>query len=337
MKTLVHVPSVLLSLLLVAAVPAVTQVKLAQTGMKFLNVEPDPRAAALGGAYTAIEGSASSAFFNPAGTARIQTFGQIFLGYAEWIADIKHVFAAVSLSPAQGDYGVFTLSLQSVDYGEIEQTVFYRNDRGYLDLAPFNPTGLAIGLGYARGLSEKFSVGGDVRLVSQNLGSGLTYLNSATREVDRSYYQTSLLAFDFGVLYKTGFKSLTFGMCIRNFSREVTYAEEGFQLPLTFRIGLSMDVLDLVSVDKGTHALLVSADAEHPRDFSEQIKMGAEYVYLKTVALRVGYVAPADEHGFTFGIGLRQELERVGFGVDYAYTPFGVFGGVHRVGVSISM
>ncbi len=337
MKTHARILLMLLAFLLLAAAPADSQKKLAQTGMKFLNVEPDPRAAALGGAFTAIEGSAASAFFNPAGTARINTFSQVFLGYTEWIADIKHIFAAVSLSPVHGDYGVFTLTLQSVDYGDVEQTVFYGNGRGYLDLGTFNPTGVALGLGYARALSEKFSVGGDARYIAQDLGTGLVYLSSPTLQVERSYYKTSLMAFDFGVLYKTGYKSLNVGMCIRNFSREVTYVEEGFQLPLTFRIGLSMDVVDLTSLDNAKHSLLVSVDAEHPRDFAEQVKIGAEYVYMRTVALRLGYVSPADEHGFTFGMGLRQDADNIGFGVDYAYTPFGVFGGVHRVGLSIAM
>jgi hypothetical protein len=314
--------------------PLGAQQKLAQTGMKFLNVEPDPRAVALGGAFTALEGSSTSAFFNPAGTARIAGFGNIFLGYTSWIADIRHLFASASFSPRDGEYGVVTLSLQSVDYGELEQTVFYNNYQGYLDLAKFRPTGLVLGLGYARALSEKFSVGGTVKYISQNLGTSLTYLGST---VERSYYKTSLPAFDFGVLYKTGFKSLNIGMCVRNFSREVSFVDEGFQLPLTFRIGFSMDALDLASVDRTVHSMLLAVDFEHPRDFAEQVKFGGEYLFMRTVALRAGYVFPADEHGFSFGVGLRQTVENLGMGVDYAYTPFGVFGGVHRVSLSFTM
>ncbi len=309
--------------------------KLAQTGMKFLNVEPDPRAAALGGAFTAVEGSSTSAFFNPAGTARMPSLVNVFVGYTQWIADINHVFASLSLSPFQGDYGVLTLSAQGVDYGELDQTVFYNNYRGYLDLATFRPSGLVLGLTYARALSEKFSIGGNVKYVSQNLGSSITYLN--TPSVVRSSYDASLYAFDFGVLYKTGFKSLTMGMCLRNFSKEARFVDEGFQLPLTFRIGFSMDAFDLVDLDKENNALLVVMDFEHPRDFQEQVKIGGEYLFMKSVALRAGYVFPADEHGFSWGMGLRQSTERFGLGVDYAYTPFGVFGGVHRFSVLFSL
>jgi hypothetical protein len=314
------------------------QQKLAQTGMKFLNVEPDPRAAAMGGAFTAVEGSSTSAFFNPAGTARIPTFADVFVGYTTWIADIKHVFGSVSFSPAGGEYGVLTLSAQSVEYGELEQTVFYNNYRGYLDLGTFSPSGLVLGLGYARALSEKFSVGGTVKYVSQSLGSSLTYLNSATNSYERSYYDANLYAFDFGVLYKTGFRSLTLGMCLRNFSKEARFVDEGFQLPLTFRIGFSMDAFDLMAVDNSVQSLLVAVDFEHPRDFQEQVKIGGEYLFMRSIAIRAGYVFPADEHGFSFGVGLRQSVEGdFGLGVDYSYTPFGVFGGVHRVSLSIRL
>lgn len=337
MKTSVSFLLVLLVAWLACPASLDAQQKLAQTGMKFLNVEPDPRAAAMGGAFTGLEGSSTSAFFNPAGTARISGFGDFFVGYTTWIADIKHVFGSASFSPLNGEYGVLTLSVQSVDYGGLEQTIFYNNYRGYLDLGTFHPSGLVLGLGYARALSEKFSVGGTVKYVSQSLGSSVTYLNRPTT-VEKSYYDASLYAFDFGVLYKTGFRSLALGMCIRNFSKEARFVDEGFQLPLTFRIGISMDALDMTDVDRSVHSLLVAMDFEHPRDFQEQIKVGGEYMFMRTVAVRAGYVFPADEHGFSFGVGLRQTVEGdFGMGVDYAYTPFGVFGGVHRVSVSFKL
>jgi hypothetical protein len=320
---------------LVCSGPAISQQKLAQTGMKFLSVESDPRAVALGGAFTALEGMSSAVFFNPAGTARIQGTSEVFVGYTQWIADIKHYFGSVSISPSKGDYGVVTLFVQAVDYGEFEQTIRYNNAGGYLDLEPFNPKGLAFGAGYARALSEKFSIGGNIKWVSQNMGEAVIGINTSggSDELTTVGNKANSLAFDFGILYKTGFKSLNFAMCVRNFGNEARYVNEGFQLPLTFRIGFSMDVLDLMQVNKDMHALLVVVDAEHPRDFQEQLKLGMEYLFMKRLALRVGYVFPADEHGVSMGLGLRQPIGDLGIGFDYAYTPFGVFGNVQRFGV----
>jgi hypothetical protein len=46
-------------------------------------------------------------------------------------------------------------------------------------------------------------------------------------------------------------------MSVRNFSQRVRYEKEDFQLPLTFHIGLSMDVLDFLPGVQGRHALLL--------------------------------------------------------------------------------
>jgi hypothetical protein len=336
MKTYV-LSVVLLCLVLLVSVPASGQQKLAQTGMKFLSVDSDPRAAAMGGALTAVEGSGASAFFNPAGTARLGSFGTAFFGYTGWIADIKHMFGAVSISPEGGAYGTLSFMAQVVDYGEFEQTIFSLTS-GYIELEPFHPKGTALGVGYSRALSEKFAIGGNVKYVSQNLGEAvINYDETASSITQKASNKAGVVAFDFGLMYRTGFKSLTFGMCIRNFSKEARFVDEGFQLPLTFRMGLSMNILDLTDLDPETHALLLVVDAEHPRDYAEQLKVGGEYLFMKTLALRAGYVFPADEHGLSLGGGVRTSLAGVTGAFDYSYTPFGIFGSVHRFGVQFTM
>jgi hypothetical protein len=83
--------------------------------------------------------------------------------------------------------------------------------------------------------------------------------------------------------------------------------------------------------------MLVSVDAIHPRDFSEQVNFGLEYNFMNMVALRAGYIYPADEQSYTLGVGLQQSFAGYGIGVDYAYTPFGVFDPVHRVSLMFSL
>lgn len=305
------------------------QQKLAQTGMKFLNVGTDPRSVALGEAMTSVEGNSSAMFFNPAAMARLQGFGHVSVGQAKWIADINHNFGSIAISPEGGEYGVLGVFLQAVDYGDLEATVYYPNSNGYLDLGTFSPKAFMIGVGYARAFSDKFSLGGNVKFVSQDLGTAVvsqdTLGNRAT-----SGNSTNVPAFDFGILYKTGFKSLNFGMTVRNFAREVRYVEEGFQLPLTFKIGLSMNMLDIMDIDKEENSFLLSIDAEHPRDFQEQIRVGGEYVFMNQFAFRAGYVTPTDEQGVSLGVGVRQSIAGTTLGLDYAYTSFGVFDQVHR-------
>jgi hypothetical protein len=311
-----------------------TDAKLAQTGLKFLSIGISARQAALGDAFTAVDGYSVSMFYNPAGMARIEGVADISLGSVNWIADIKHFHTSVAVKA--GDIGVFGLSFQYADYGPIEATILANNNQGFLDMGVIKPNAYAVGLGYARAFTDKFSVGGNVKFVRQDLGTGATqanYVGTAGSYTDAATIgnknAVDVIAFDFGLMYRTGFKSLTLGMAVRNFAREVTYQKESFQLPLVFRLGVAMNVLDLVGFEREKQSLLVTVDAEHARDYPEQMKVGLEYVFMDAVSARVGYVGPADEHSLSYGLGVQlQHLE-----VDYAYTPFGIFTEVNRFSV----
>jgi len=322
-RILTFVPILLLGVCVVSTT-AFGQQKLAQTGMKFLNVTTDPRAAALGEAFTAVDGNSASMFFNPAGMARSTGFANVALGQVRWIADIKHNFVSASFSPWEGEYGVLGLMIQTADYGDLQGTIRSNNAQGYEDLGNFNPKATMIGAGYARALSDKFSVGGTVKWVHQDLGDGIISVTTGGEYVERTNV-VNVFAFDFGMLYRTGYKSLQFGVVVRNYAKEARYIDEGFQLPLTFRIGLSMNLFDFLDVDKDMHQFLLSVDAEHPRDFPERVKMGGEYVFMQILSLRAGLISLADEQKFSYGVGLQKSFSSFGLGVDYAYTPFGVF------------
>jgi hypothetical protein len=311
--------------------------KLAQTGMKFLSVSTDARSAGFGEAMTAVDmASASAMFYNPSAMASIQQFTSASLGNVNWIADIKYQHGAIAFAPFDGDYGVIGISYLNVNYGEFISTIVANNDAGYLDVGTYSPKAYAISIGYAKALSTKFSVGGSIKFVKQTLGSSIIDIDKTTGAFVTEDNAKSAVAFDFGILYRTGFKSLNFGMSVKNFSTELKYKKETFQLPLTFRIGLSMDAMDLIGADKETHSLLIAVDAAHPRDYSEQVYVGAEYTFLNTFSLRAGYVSPNDEHNFSYGLGLKQNIEGVNLALDYAYQPFGVFNSVSRLTFTFS-
>jgi hypothetical protein len=310
--------------------------KRAQTGFKFLTVTTDARAGALGEAFTSLESPSSAMFFNPAGMARLEDFATVALGQVSWIADINYVYGSVALNPFDGRFGIFGLSVVSVDYGEFYGTIRSDTDiRGYEDTGNFTPSAFAIGLGYAKAISDKFAVGGNLKYVKQDLSSAIVGFKPEGDQV-KTNYAADVAAFDFGIIYRTGFKSLNFGMNVRNFSKEIKYEEEGFQLPLTFKIGVSMNAFDLLLPGKENHGFLVTVDAVHPRDFSEQLNFGGEYLFMQTVALRAGYSTPNDEHGFSAGAGLQKSLKNYKLAIDYAYTPYGVFDNVNRITVQFA-
>lgn len=318
--------------------------KRAQTGMKFLSFSVDARAAAMGDALTAEnQGSAVSMFYNPASMARQSGMVSAVFGQTKWIADITYNGIGVAFQPAGGLYGVFGISALIVDYGTLLGTVRANNDAGFLDTGEFKPSAMAVGVGYARALTEQFSVGGNVKYVSEDLGSSyMSYVDDELTGEDLTEIDNledpeentqSTVAFDFGILYRTGFRSLTLAMSARNFSKDLTYEAENFELPLTFRIGVSMDLIDFTGMNPDMHSFVLAIDTERPRDFSEQIKVGGEYVFMNTLALRGGYIYPSDVQGITLGAG----LQAFGFGFDLAYTTFEVFDNVIRFAVRASL
>ncbi len=296
------------------------QVKYAQSGFQFLSVNQSARATAMGGAFTTIEGTPNVLFYNPAGMAKMEAHFGVAVNYFNWIADIKHISAAVTYSPSNGQYGVFGLSVQSVDYGKFEGTQVWQNAQGYVETGDFYPTAIAVGVSYARALTSKFVVGGQIKLVGQQLGSSALPSGVTKKNV------ANAVAFDFGTIYATGFKSLKFGMSVRNFSQEIKYEEEGFQLPLTFQIGISMNIMDVIAPDMKMHKVLVSIDAAHPRAFREYINFGTEYWFMNSFAFRFGYITGHHEYDYSLGIGIR----KFGLNINYAFQPFGVFGAINQ-------
>ncbi len=87
--------------------------KLAQSGLEFLSVVSDARAAALGQAVTSLDLASGSLFFNPAGMAHTNTLVDVSASHNQWIADINHNTISLALRPWDGDYGVFGARLQS--------------------------------------------------------------------------------------------------------------------------------------------------------------------------------------------------------------------------------
>jgi hypothetical protein len=336
-RTVCYMQSIVVFLLIIStSLFGEEKKKVAQTGFQFLSVISDARASALAGAVTSLSMGSSGLFFNPAVITEMDGFLDVTASLNQWIADINHNAFSLAFKPGTGNWGVFGVSVQAVDYGEVLGTIVDgSNPEGYQDIGIIKPTALGIGLGYAKALSDRFSVGGQVRWVRQDLGESsipvsITASDTTTEKVTN---ELNPLAFDFGTLFKTGIKSLTFGMSVRNFSKEIKYAEEGFQLPLVFAMGISMNMMDLFEIGGPEQSLYLSVDATHYRSHAEQLIVGVDYTLMKFLSIRGGYVSSNDEDGLNFGFG----VSHFGLTIDYAYAPFGVFDNVQRMTVRFAM
>ncbi len=324
-------PIKIIALLLMLASVSFGQQKIAQTGLQFLSVGPDGRGGALGQAMTSLDNNSESMFYNPAAMAKMDNFIEFAASQNNWIFDIKHNAFSFALRPAKGTYGVLGATFRNIDYGEVEGTMVRASDQGYVDTEIMNPTAFAAGVGYAKDLTDKFSVGGHISVVGQQLGRSVVPFGKDSLIVKNNVVTGQ--SYDFGTLYYTGFKSLAFGMSVRNFSNEIKYEDEGFQLPLTFTMGISMDLLDLLSNKPKGMKLFTTVDAVHYRSHAEQINVGLEFSYLDMFYFRGGFRSSNDEDDVTFGFG----ISKFGLAIDYASTPFGNIGTVQRISIKFAI
>jgi len=306
--------------------------KLAQTGMKFLSVSNDARIAGMSSNFTSVFDGSSSMLYNPAGMADIKSSLDASFGNTKWLADINYLYGTIAINPFDGYFGVLGVSVVAADYGGFYETIRAENEKGYLQIGTYKPTAYTIGIGYAKMLSEKFAIGANVKYVRQNLiGDAKVALTSSGYKKEK--FALGVMAYDFGLIYKTGYKSLNIGMSVRNFAEEVKYVEESFQLPLTFRIGASINAMDFVESLRNNHSLLITFDATNPRDFEEQLAFGAEYTFMNAFSFRSGYNFPQDDGGFSMGFGLKKELDNYIISLDYSISKYSIFDDVHRFSI----
>ncbi len=304
-----------------------------QSSMTFLQVGVSPKAAAMGDANTALSSGVESVFSNPAGLTEMKSQFQAFVSSTQWIADIKYLAGAVGWNA--GNYGAVAFSFVYVNYGDIKGTAFVpatSTGANYILTGNVPNVGAySFGLTYVKAVSEKFSIGGTIKYVGQNLGQ-LTDANGVTSDNN-----ANKLAFDMGIKYFPGIESLRLGMSIRNFSTFVQYQYFQSPLPLAFSVGLGMNIMDLINKNLSQdHSIMVSTEFVHPNNYTDRVNTGIEYTFMKTVSLRAGYQSNQDIFGWSGGVGLEHEIGGTQLEVDYSYSSTQYFNGVNRFSLNVA-
>ena len=319
--------------LAILAGPAQAQ-KVGTTSFQFLKVMPTARATAMGDAYATLAEGAEALFWNPAGVAASGAH-EISVTHIPYLVDTR--VSSLGYAFRAGAYGHVGVQIQSVDYGDIAETrtenLGFNGDGTYnpgLTGNTFGPSAFAVGVTYARDLTDRFSTGLTAKYVRESLYSG-TYQDASGAE-----YGTAAGAalFDFGIRYKTGYRSLDVAMSVLNFGPEVAFVDEGFAAPLTFRIGASSDLVGPAGIvgQSDQNRLTLAYDLVQPNDYDQQMQFGLEYTFADVVSLRTGYKLNYDVEAFTFGAGIKTSVARTQLGVDYSYGGMGEdLSGVHRI------
>jgi opacity protein-like surface antigen len=313
--------------------------KVGTTAAGFLSINVGAQAVSMGGAYVAVAEDATAMYWNPSGITSIEKFTAMF-HHTRWIADVSLNYMGVVTPPLKG-IGSFGVNITALTMDDMERTTV-SDPEGTGEY--FSAGSYAIGLCYARNLSDRFSIGFNVKYLNETI-----YNCSA-----------SGVAFDVGTLFTTQFNELKIGMSISNYGTKMrmkgkdlltqvdidpltagnneninaNLQTDGFDLPLLFRVGISMDVLKGI----GNSNLILAADALHPNNDLESVNIGAEYILNGMYFIRGGYnslFAKDSEMGLTLGVGLRYNLSNIDLLLDYAYQDFGILNNVQMFTLGI--
>lgn len=321
--------------------------KVGTTSLQFLKVMPTARATALGDAYSTLATGADAVFWNPAGLAGNE-YHEFSSTFTVWIFDSKQ--AALAYALPLGDVGTLGFQLQYVNFGEIEETrteyLGFVGSGSDLHYNPgytgntFSPLSYAVGLTFARELTDRFSTGLTAKYVSESLWKDATVqvMNPNTGALETFNTAAHVFLFDFGMLYRTGFRSVDIGVSVQNLGASVKFAEEEYPAPLTFRLGTAFNALgpDALLLLDDLNRLTVAVDLFQPNDYKQQVHMGLEYAFSETVFLRTGYKHNYDSEKFTFGAGAQAEVAGIFAALDYSYGLLSYsLGSVHRISLGV--
>ncbi len=307
---------------------------LGTSGAQFLQIPVGARSEAMGGAIVGLADDASAIFWNPAGIVKVNNV-QAHFSYMNWFDLFE--FNAASLVYNAGEMGTFGASMVLFTTDKIEITTEEQpNGTGRF----YDYGDVAIGISYAKYLTDKFNVGLTIKYINQYI-----YNESA-----------SGIAFDIGTQYRLDFQNLTIAMCMTNFGADMKYdgsdldililkddnystsrlipsrlSTEEYPLPLSFQVGIGFDVFEYDFVK-----MRGAIDVTHPNDNNERAHFGTEFSFFDRFFVRGGYKYNYDDQDFTFGAGANVPLGGSAVYFDYAFSLYDILPSVHRISVNLS-
>jgi len=332
----IHVQILLVCLLSMGI--ALSQSKVGTTAASFLNIPSGARSTGMGGASAAIGDDAMAIFTNVAGISNI-TRNQIAFNTADWFvgSSLNHFAAVLAAGPH-----VLGLSMKQLDYGsEIVTTESHPEGTG----EKWKANDQALGISYARFLTDRFSLGGTFKVISQEI-----------------YHESSSsVALDLGLLYRADFRNLRIGMSINNFGLDAKLdgkdlllavdidevnagnndnisaklETDEWPLPLLFTVGLAMDMLETNSL-----RWQIAVDALHPNNNNSYLRIGSEIELYHTIFIRMGHSSLMKEYAedkLSFGAGLQYSVGGMRLGFDYTMTDYGRLGMIPQFGIFLAL
>jgi hypothetical protein len=308
---------------------------LGTSGAQFLKIPLSAKESGMAGAVVALTDDASSIFWNPAGIAKVQGVNLHF-SYMKWFDLFNMSAAAVAYN--MGELGVIGASVVSLSTGQIEITTEQSpNGTGQY----YDAQDIALGVTYARYLTNEFNVGITVKYINQSIW----------------HENASGFAFDIGTQYALDFHNLTIAMSMTNFGSNLQFAGSDLEtrkqydpnfpvsrlapadlrtstypLPLNFQVGIGFDIYksDFMKIIGGI-------DAVHPNDNNEQLQFGAQVSVFDRVFIRGGYIYNHDTQNYAFGAGANLPTGGTLIEFAYSYSNYNILPAVHRISIGLNI
>ena len=316
------------------------------TAVPFLRISPDARAGAMGDAGVATSPDANSIYWNLAKIPFATTRSAISVTYTPWLKElVNDVFLANLAGYYQMDeFQTVSASLRYFSLGTINFT-----DVTGMPTYDYHPREFAFDAGYARKLSDNFSVALAGRFIYSNLASG--DINGRVVRPGKAF------ATDLSLFYTKDFEkdnsavnTWNVGMAITNIGTKISYTESATNkdfLPTNLGLGTSYSIgldqtskvmftLDLNKLlvptpdstgayrEKSTISGMFSSFGDAPGGFKEELQevtvsLGGEYGYNDQFFVRAGYFYENKNKGnrkyVTAGLGVKYNM----FGLNFSY------------------
>ena len=313
---------ILILILIATSIYAGDVARKGTTGAEQVLIPVGARGIATGGAFLANITGLESIFYNPAGLD-VYPQTEAMFSYVNYLADINISYFAIGTS--LGDVGSIGLDLKTLDFGDIPVTTeTFPDGTG----ETYSPSFLTIGFTYSKVLTDRISIGTNLKIISENIQN-----TNATG-----------FALDAGVQYRFS-EALMIGAAVKNIGSDMSYSgqdlssrtiipgsipgsssgsyeviTEGFQIPSFFQLSMTY----ALNINEQNNLMFAGAYTAN-NSFEDIANLGMEYGFMNNFFVRGGYnflVQNTSEYvyGLTFGAGLDYKLGgEVGFVFDYAF------------------
>lgn len=325
---------ILIILLIATSIYAGDVARKGTSGAEEVLIPVGARGIATGGSFLANVTGLESLFYNPAGLD-VYPQTEAMFSYITYLADIDISYFAVGTS--LGDFGSFAFDLKTIDFGDIPITTIAFPD-GTGDT--YSPSFITFGLTYSKVLTDRISIGTNMKLVTENIGNT----------------NASGFAVDAGVQYRFS-SELMIGATVKNIGTNMNFTgddlsarttipgtvpgassgsyeiiTEPFLIPSSFQLSLTY----ALNFNEQNSLLFAGAYTAN-NAYEDAANFGLEYGFMNNFFVRGGYsylVQNQDQsiYGLTFGAGVNYDIGGgVGFVFDYAYRAVTEFANANQI------